>query len=247
LQVRRFRSPDEFLGDAIYDLSQPLPDSFTIVDPVDQTRRKHFAATHMAEDLLIPIFRHGELIYQTPPLTSVRDRAAQQLAMLHPGIKRSVHPHQYPAGLELSLPQSQDQTHPRDTQGKRSPCWCLMIVPEGRQAIAHDFNRGFPHSKPTSPVGTADAAHDRRPKIIKRPKPNCLSQSGGFGGCHPKSSFRNAIFIFSVAYADLQIVGRFQAAKEKPRSRGGIVSPLADISSRILGGSLLFIWSSSRS
>ena len=31
-------------------------------------------------------------------------------------------------------------------------------VPAGRPTIAHDFNRGFPHSKPTSPVGTADAA-----------------------------------------------------------------------------------------
>src|SRR5712664_3791698 len=27
--------------------------------------------------------------------------------------------------------------------------------------IAHDFNRGYPHSKHTSPGGTADACHDR--------------------------------------------------------------------------------------
>src|SRR5207253_3112370 len=32
LQVRRFRSATEFIGDGIYDVSAPLPDHFTIVD-----------------------------------------------------------------------------------------------------------------------------------------------------------------------------------------------------------------------
>jgi nicotinate phosphoribosyltransferase len=36
-------------------------------------------------------------------LESIRARAQEQLAMLHPGIKRFAHPHQYPAGLELGL------------------------------------------------------------------------------------------------------------------------------------------------
>ncbi len=103
LQVRRFRSSDEFIGDAIYDVTRPVPKSFTIVDPLDHTRRKHFAPEDLADDLLVSIFRRGQLVYQAPPLSSVRERVSQQLAMLHPGIKRSVNPHQYPAGLELSL------------------------------------------------------------------------------------------------------------------------------------------------
>jgi len=103
LQVRRFRSATEFMGDAIYDLSQPLPASFTVVDPLDATRRKHFAGETLAEDLLVPIFRKGRLVYQSPSLQNIRERVARQLAMLHPGIKRSVNPHQYPAGLELGL------------------------------------------------------------------------------------------------------------------------------------------------
>jgi nicotinate phosphoribosyltransferase len=103
LQVRRFRSETEFVGDAIYDTTLPMPSAFTIVDPLDSSRRKHLAQDAPSEDLLVPIFRQGQLVYQSPPLKEIRQRAQQQLGMLHPGILRSVNPHQYPAGLELSL------------------------------------------------------------------------------------------------------------------------------------------------
>lgn len=103
LQVRRFRSAAEFVGDAIYDISRPIPEAFTIVDPLDLTRRKHFAPEAPQEDLLVPILRRGQLVYQRPSLEQVRQRVQQQLAMLHPGVKRFVNPHQYPAGLELGL------------------------------------------------------------------------------------------------------------------------------------------------
>ena len=103
LQVRRFRKVNEFIGDAIYDETRPLPKLITIVDPTDSTRRKHFPAATDYEDLLIPVLRRGKLMYDLPSLDSVRARAQRQLAMLHPGIKRFENPHQYPAGLELTL------------------------------------------------------------------------------------------------------------------------------------------------
>jgi nicotinate phosphoribosyltransferase len=103
LQVRRFRTEKEFVGDAIYDLELGLPRAVTIVDPLDVTRRKHIRAKTAHDDLLIPIFRQGKLVYKLPTLDKIRKRVQQQLEMLHPGIKRSVNPHQYPAGLELGL------------------------------------------------------------------------------------------------------------------------------------------------
>lgn len=103
LQVRRFSANNEFIGDAIYDETRPLPSAITIIDPGDITRRKHFASTATFEDLLVPVFRAGQLVYNPPALDSIRARAQQQLAKLHPGIKRFDNPHQYPAGLELSL------------------------------------------------------------------------------------------------------------------------------------------------
>ena len=80
-----------------------MPDSFVIADPADATRRKHFPADAQAEDLLVPIFRQGRLVYELPSLKATRERVTQQLACLHPGIKRFTIPHQYPAGLELGL------------------------------------------------------------------------------------------------------------------------------------------------
>jgi nicotinate phosphoribosyltransferase len=103
LQVRRFRSKNEFLGDAIYDVSRPVPETFTIVDALDITRRKHFDPGTDRQDLLVPIFRGGRQVYESPRLEDIRRRVQDQLAMLHPRIKRAVNPHQYPAGLEQGL------------------------------------------------------------------------------------------------------------------------------------------------
>jgi nicotinate phosphoribosyltransferase len=103
LQVRRFRSQTEFIGDAIYDESQPVPKEFVIVDPVDATRRKNLSTSDASEDLLLPVMRQGEMLYELPNLDAIRARAQQQLWMLHAGIKRFENPHQYPAGLELTL------------------------------------------------------------------------------------------------------------------------------------------------
>lgn len=103
LQVRRFRTEREFIGDAIYDELQPHPQPTTIVDPADSTRRKHFTANARTEDLLVPALKQGKLVAELPSLDAIRDRARRQLAMLHPGIKRFEYPHEYPAGLELRL------------------------------------------------------------------------------------------------------------------------------------------------
>lgn len=103
LQVRRFRERNEFVGDAIYDETRALPKRITIVDPTDVTRRKHFSEDTKHEDLLVPVLRRGKLVCDLPSLDSIRARARRQLAMLHLGIKRFDNPHQYPAGLELTL------------------------------------------------------------------------------------------------------------------------------------------------
>jgi nicotinate phosphoribosyltransferase len=103
LQVRRFRTETEFVGDAIYDVNHASPDGFTVVDPLDPTRRKHFPEETPGENLLVPVFRGGQLVYSAPTLEESRRRVQEQLTMLHPGIKRAVNPHQYPAGLELTL------------------------------------------------------------------------------------------------------------------------------------------------
>jgi len=103
LQVRRFRNGNEFVADAIYDLPSGIPEPSTIVDPMDPTRRKTIERGTSGEDLLVPIFRRGSAVYTPPALDDVRDRTASQLAGFHAGVKRFLHPHQYPVGLEKGL------------------------------------------------------------------------------------------------------------------------------------------------
>jgi nicotinate phosphoribosyltransferase len=103
LQVRRFVRDGEYAGDMIFDETLSPQPAMTIVDPVDPTRRKHFAAGTTGDDLLVPVYRRGERVYDPPPLTASRERRARDLARFHAGIKRLVNPHSYPVGLEEAL------------------------------------------------------------------------------------------------------------------------------------------------
>ncbi|MFD2573574.1 nicotinate phosphoribosyltransferase [Spirosoma soli] len=111
-QVRRFRDERGFLADMIYDQSQTHGADenhnygsidVTMIDPLDFTKRRRFAADQDYEDLLVPVFRNGECVYDKPNIHDIRARVHTQLAQLHPGVKRFVNPHSYPVGLERSL------------------------------------------------------------------------------------------------------------------------------------------------
>ena len=102
-QVRRFTAHGEFLGDMIYDLDSASPPGCAIVDRLDPTRRKLIPDDAEFEDLLVPVFRDGRLVYSEPALAGVRERTQVQLGGLHPGHKRFLNPHEYPVGLSPAL------------------------------------------------------------------------------------------------------------------------------------------------
>ncbi len=97
LQVRRFDD-----ADMIFDELSGEP-SHTIVDPLDLTRRRTIPERAGYEDLLVPIFRHGERVYDIPSIEAIRLRRHAQLERFHAGVKRFDNPHRYPVGLEKSL------------------------------------------------------------------------------------------------------------------------------------------------
>lgn len=103
LQVRRYYDGQVFHADAIWDELLGCPDEATVVDPLDATRRWVLAPGTPFEDLLVPVLRAGRPVYTSPPLGAMRDRTAQQLQSLPPGLKRFVNPHEYPVGLERTL------------------------------------------------------------------------------------------------------------------------------------------------
>ncbi len=102
-QVRRFLHNGVFIGDMIYNEAEPMKNTHVIVDPVNMTRSKKMPLDSTTEDLLVPIFRKGELVYQSPTVPELRLRTRQQLSQFHVGIRRFLNPHEYPVGLEASL------------------------------------------------------------------------------------------------------------------------------------------------
>jgi len=102
-QVRRFRDGNGFVSDMIFNTETPLIGKATMVDPYDFTKNRSFDESVHYEDLLVPIFAQGQLIYKLPSVHDTRKRLQEQLAHFYKGIKRFVNPHTYPVGLEKDL------------------------------------------------------------------------------------------------------------------------------------------------
>jgi nicotinate phosphoribosyltransferase len=103
LQVRRFHLPDSrFVADAIYEIDHQVSEPCTVVD-LQTEQEAEIPANIEYTDVLVPIFRKGELVYQAPNLAASRECTRQQLSRLPPEIARLDNPRAYPVGLEKSL------------------------------------------------------------------------------------------------------------------------------------------------
>ena len=103
LQVRRFEDQKEYLADMIYDELDGVPTERTIVDIADVTIHRKIPRSAKYKDLLVPIFRCGNLVYERPPIQKMRALAQSELGRFYTGVKRLLNPHIYPVGLELGL------------------------------------------------------------------------------------------------------------------------------------------------
>jgi nicotinate phosphoribosyltransferase len=103
LQIRRYRTKKENVADAIYDIHAKIDQDCCIVDPLDPTKQKVLKKGMEWEDLLVPIFRDGKLVYDLPSLQTIRAKTMRELNHFNIGIKRFLNPHQYVVGLEKSL------------------------------------------------------------------------------------------------------------------------------------------------
>ncbi len=105
-KVYRFYGNDTGMAEADYiclhdedvDDTQPLE----ICDP-DATWKKKVLTDFTARELLVPVFRGGELVYQKPSLDEIRTYCAEQLATLWPEVLRFDYPHNYYVDLSEKL------------------------------------------------------------------------------------------------------------------------------------------------
>lgn len=104
LKARRYYYEDgSAAGDMIYDERLIEKGVVTIMDPLDNTRRKKIEEGTKYKELLVPVFREGEQVYISPSIHEIRDLVTTELEAFHTSIKRFTNPHSYPVGLERSL------------------------------------------------------------------------------------------------------------------------------------------------
>lgn len=100
-QVRRYRDADgRFVGDLIYEEDMGCSErGVALADGAAMI----FGGEHLGEDLLTPIFRAGERVYTSPPVSEMRDRTRAELRSLGEATCRLSEPTPYPVGLEKGL------------------------------------------------------------------------------------------------------------------------------------------------
>lgn len=103
LQVRRYVDNKKNVADVIYDIHSNLDHGCRIIDPLDPTKRRVLKKEWESHDLLVPVFRKGQLVYRLPSLDEIRKKTFNELQNFHVGIKRFLNPHQYVVGMEESL------------------------------------------------------------------------------------------------------------------------------------------------
>ena len=103
LQVRRFhRRGGKFIADAIYETDRKISEPCEIID-LETEEKTSIPENTSHSDLLVPIFRGGELVCQAPNIEASREHARNQLTCAPPEILQLNDPLPYKTGLERSL------------------------------------------------------------------------------------------------------------------------------------------------
>lgn len=86
------------LHDEVLDKGKPLE----LFDPVETWKRKTLT-DYSFRELLVPIFRGGELVYQSPSIGEMRAWCAAELDLMWDEVKRFENPHNYYVDLSQAL------------------------------------------------------------------------------------------------------------------------------------------------
>jgi nicotinate phosphoribosyltransferase len=116
LQVRRFYQQDgSFMADAIYEIDHGVSEPCEIV-PVETEDKTTIPRNTHCSDLLVPIFRNGQLVYEPPSIEAARMHLRKQLSCAPAEVLQLNHPARYKIGLEQSLQTLRSQSITRVRQ-----------------------------------------------------------------------------------------------------------------------------------
>ena len=105
-EIVRFYDKDtgKALADVLFVKGEELPDGepYEIFDPVETWKAKTLT-NYTTKKLLVEVFRNGELVYDVPSISEVRNYCTKQLDTLWEAVKRFENPHKYYVDLSPKL------------------------------------------------------------------------------------------------------------------------------------------------
>lgn len=104
-KVYRFYDKKEgyALGDLLALSDEVIPnDKYTLIHPVETWKQKELT-NYQVRDLLVPIFKDGQLVYQTPNIEKTKAYCNNEFNTLYEEIKRIDNPHEYYVDLSDKL------------------------------------------------------------------------------------------------------------------------------------------------
>ena len=85
------------------DEPAPTPGSYTVVDPQSPRMIKYLDSDFEVKELLVPVFKGGELVYDCPDLKDVKAHCADSVAHVWEEVLRFENPHRYYVDLSPKL------------------------------------------------------------------------------------------------------------------------------------------------
>ncbi len=105
-KIYRFYDNDNFKAiadlmcvyDEVIDENKPIE----LFDP-DYTWKRQTLENYTCRELLVPIFKNGECVYETPSLNEIRDHCAREVETMWESVTRFENPHAYYVDLSSKL------------------------------------------------------------------------------------------------------------------------------------------------
>jgi len=103
--VRFYNGSGRMIGDLLAEVDEPIPENrpVTAHHPMYDYMKKTYRPPYLAQDLMVPIFIHGQRAYERPSLHEIRERAQRDIDALEPEYKRLPNPHIYKVSLSDEL------------------------------------------------------------------------------------------------------------------------------------------------
>ncbi len=103
--VRMYDHKGRMRGDVLFRKEERIPKgrSFRAHHPIFPHVFKTYPRRFQAKELMVPIFKKGKLVYETPSVHDIRKSTLRGLKQLDPAYKRFRNPHTYHVSLSPSL------------------------------------------------------------------------------------------------------------------------------------------------